>query len=281
MKISVVIPCYLSEETLREAVDSAAKAYEVLVVDDASPGGCADLVRSWNWPNVRVLVHPQNLGLGAARNTGSRAASGDWIAYLDADDAFEPQWHERLTTFLVQAPEATWAYHPVREWDGQHLGAIRFGDQPRQISDLVLKRPAIAPSACLLRADIAREHPFDTNQRLQGTEDLELWMRLWAKGLRPIRWTDEPFTRYRINHGMSAELESHSIKIRLRWAQFVQQGWIPEAVLKHAEGELMRQKARSHHKAGRFAEAQKAYWAAGFTYKNGILAALATLKIRI
>ena len=76
MKISVVIPCYQSEETLREAVDSAAKAFEVLVVDDASPGGCADLVRSWNWPNVRVLVHPQNLGLGAARNTGSRAASG-------------------------------------------------------------------------------------------------------------------------------------------------------------------------------------------------------------
>ena len=111
MKISVVIPCYLSEETLREAVDSAAMAFEILVVDDASPGGCADLVRSWNWPNVRVLVHPQNLGLGAARNTGSRAASGDWIAYLDADDAFEPQWHERLTTFLVQAPEATWAYH--------------------------------------------------------------------------------------------------------------------------------------------------------------------------
>jgi hypothetical protein len=80
---------------------------------------------------------------------------------------------------------------------------------------------------------------------------------------------------------MSAELESHSIKIRLRWAQFVQQGWIPESVVKHAEGELMRQKARSHHKAGRFHEAQKAYWAAGFTFKNAILAALATLKIRI
>jgi hypothetical protein len=169
----------------------------------------------------------------------------------------------------------------VREWDGQHLGAIRFGDQPRQISDLVLKRPAIAPSACLIRADIALKHPFDTNQRLQGTEDLELWMRLWAQGLRPIRWTDEPFTRYRINHGMSAELESHSIKIRLRWAQFVQQGWIPESVLKHAEGELTRQKARSHHKAGRFAEAQKAYWAAGFTFKNMILTVFTVLRIRI
>jgi hypothetical protein len=80
---------------------------------------------------------------------------------------------------------------------------------------------------------------------------------------------------------MSAELESHSIKIRLRWAQFVQQGWIPESVLKHAEGELMRQKARSHHKAGRFAEAKKAYLAAGFTFKNVVLAAFATLKIRI
>ena len=103
MKISVVIPCFNAEGTLHDAVRSALEAYEVLVVDDASPGGCAELVASWGWPNVRVVSHHENLGLGAARNSGSAAATGDWIAFLDADDAFEDGWHRALTTFLRQS----------------------------------------------------------------------------------------------------------------------------------------------------------------------------------
>lgn len=281
MKISVVIPCYRSEHTLREAVVSASEAHEVLVVDDASPGGCAALVASWNWPNVRVVAHSVNRGLGAARNSGAAAATGDWVAFLDADDRFERDWHGRLQSSLRQHPEALWLYHPVREWDGHRLLGVRQADHPTQIGDWILKRPAVAPSACALRTDVARAHPFDETRSLEGTEDLELWLRLWAEGLRPVRWTDEAFTHYRIGQGMSAELESHTTKIRLRWAQFVQRGWIPEAVLAAAERELTRQKARSLHKAGRFAEAKKAYLAAGLSAENVLLAGAAMLKLRV
>jgi hypothetical protein len=80
---------------------------------------------------------------------------------------------------------------------------------------------------------------------------------------------------------MSAELESHTTKIRLRWAQFVERGWIAEGVLVRAELELQRQKARSLHKAGRFAEAQRAYLAAGPSAKNWILAAAAAVRLKI
>jgi glycosyltransferase involved in cell wall biosynthesis len=281
VKISVVIPCFNAEGTLHDAVRSALDAYEVLVVDDASAGACAELVASWGWPNVRVVSHHENLGLGAARNSGSAAATGDWIAFLDADDAFEDGWHRALTTFLRQSHEETWVYHPVREWTGTQLRAVRYGDHPTQHSDWVLLRPAVAPSACALRADVAKAQPFDTNRRLQGTEDLELWMRLWSEGHRPFRWTDEAFTRYRISHGMSAELESHTTKIRLRWTQFVERGWIAEGVLVRAELELQRQKARSYHKAGRYKEAQRAYLAASPSAKNWILAAAAAVHIKI
>ncbi len=281
MNISVIIPCFASESTLREAVVSASAAHEVLVIDDASPGGCAELVASWNWTNVRVITHSENLGLGAARNTGVREATGDWVAFLDADDCFEQTWHEHLQAALAAHAESSWLYHPVREWDGTRLGRIRLGDHPTPISDWVLKRPAVAPSACTLRVDLARSHPFDTARSLQGTEDLELWVRLWAEGLRPVRWTDEAFTRYRIGFGMSAELDSHSTKIRLRWAQFVQRGWLPEAVLLSAERELQRQKARSLHKAGRFFEAQKAYRMAGLSIQNVLLAAAAAARVRL
>lgn len=281
MNISVVIPCFRAESTLREAVLPACAAYEVIVVDDASPGGCRDLVASWGLSNVRVVAHETNLGLGAARNTGIQAAKGDWVAFLDADDAFEPQWHERLQSFLAQQPDVDWAYHPVREWTGSRLGAVRYGDHPQRVEDWVIRRPAIAPSACILRRAVALEHPFDTSRVLQGTEDLELWVRLWTRGFRPVRWTDEAFTWYRIGRGMSAELDAHTTKIRMRWAQFVERGWIPPDVLQQAERELQRQKARSYHKAGAFRKAQRAYLAAGPSAKNMLLAAAAALHLKI
>lgn len=281
MKVTVVIPCYQGEATLHDAVWSASAAHEILVVDDASPDGCADLVASWGLPHVRCISLAENSGLGAARNRGTAEASGDWVAFLDADDCFEPQWHDRLLAFLRQCGDTVWAYHPIREWDGRRSGSVRSGDHPTQISDWVLRRPAVAPSACVIRADVARAHPFDETRSLQGTEDLELWMRLWAKGHRPVRWTDEAFTRYRIGHGMSSELDSHATKVRLRWAQFVARGWIPQAVLHKAEAELQRQKARSHHKAGRFKEAQRAYLTAGPSAKNWLLAAAAAIRIKI
>lgn len=281
MKISVVIPYYEAYDTLQIAVRSALDAHEIIVVDDASKKACEPELKSWGWPNVRVIRHSENLGLGAARNSGIINASGDWISFLDADDAFETGWHRALTTYLVHSKEALWIYHPIREWTGTQLKMLRRSDHPKHINDWILKRSAVAPSACALRADVAKSNLFDTNKLLQGTEDLELWMRLWHNGVRPVQWTDEAFTLYRIGRGMSAELDSHSTKIRLRWTQFVERGWIQPEVLQLAEKELQRQKARSHHKAGHFAEARRAYQAAGPSVKNWVLAAASALHLKI
>lgn len=281
MKISVVIPYFEARDTLWVAVKSALDAYEVLIVDDGSLAPCESEVRNWNWPNVQVIRHHENQGLGAARNTGIMHSTGDWIAFLDADDAYETGWHRALSTYLAHAPTAQWVYHPIREWTGHQLKAVRRSDPPTHANDWILRRPAVAPSACALRSEIAKSNLFDTNRRLQGTEDLELWMRLWQQGIRPLQWTDEAFTLYRIGRGMSAELESHSTKIRLRWTQFVERGWIHPEVLQLAERELQRQKARSYHKAGRYSEARRAYQLAGPSAKNWLMAIAAALHLKV
>src|SRR3954451_11962493 len=92
-KISVVIPAFNAAATLEVAVRSALgqtyRPSEVLVVDDGSTDDTA-AVASRLGRGVK-LVRQANQGCGPARNAGVKQAAGDWLAFLDADDAWLPQ----------------------------------------------------------------------------------------------------------------------------------------------------------------------------------------------
>ena len=102
MKISVVIPAYNAAAWIRRAVNSVLSqtrpADEIIVVDDGSTDGTGDIVRMYDG-RVRLLQQA-NAGAAAARNTGILAATGDWIAFLDADDEWLPQKLQRQTEYL-------------------------------------------------------------------------------------------------------------------------------------------------------------------------------------
>lgn len=108
MSISVIIPCYRAAATLRRAVGSALTGaptdLEVLLVDDGSPddtGALCDELAAAD-PRVRAL-HRANGGAGAARNTGLDAAHGDWVLFLDADDALLPGLWAALDALTTDA----------------------------------------------------------------------------------------------------------------------------------------------------------------------------------
>lgn len=108
MSISVIIPCYKAVVTLRRAVNSAlANApadLEILLVEDGSPddtGTLCDELAAYD-PRVRAL-HRENGGAGAARNTGLDAARGDWVLFLDADDALLPGLWAALDALTTDA----------------------------------------------------------------------------------------------------------------------------------------------------------------------------------
>lgn len=97
MKISIIIPVYNAEEFVSQAVESALQfeeAYEVILVEDKSPDNallvCRELTEKYN--RVKLYQHPDkaNHGAGASRNLGIEKATGDFIAFLDADDYYLP-----------------------------------------------------------------------------------------------------------------------------------------------------------------------------------------------
>lgn len=290
MSLTVVIPCYNAASTVEAAIASARGAAQIVVVDDGSSAETAGLLDSLlatnAHPNLELIRLPHNTGLGAARNAGVARATQPWVAFLDADDVYLSHKHqtfaEAWSDFAATQPRGHWFFHAVREWSPPASpGRIRAGDPVHQPSDVLLKRSPLVPSATVLSTSLAQKFPFQTDRRLQGTEDLDLWVRLLYADFRPRRWSDLPWTAYRIGTGMSSALGSHAAKIRMQWGRFVRNGWIQSADLEAAEYELQRQLARSYHKSGRFLKARKAYQKAGFSLKNKLLTAAAALGIRL
>ncbi len=91
-RFSVIIPAFNSVATLARAIESARaqtlSAHEIIVVDDGSTDSTASVAESFG-DTVRLL-RQSNCGVAAARNAGARAATGEWLAFLDADDWYHP-----------------------------------------------------------------------------------------------------------------------------------------------------------------------------------------------
>jgi glycosyltransferase involved in cell wall biosynthesis len=109
-RVSVVIPAYNVEPYVREAVESAVAQtvppHEILVVDDGSTDGTGAVVDALAREHASVRVfHQENGGPAVARNTAIAAATGEFLTFLDADDAMVPDRIETQVGYLLAHPE--------------------------------------------------------------------------------------------------------------------------------------------------------------------------------
>ena len=106
-RLSVIVPVYKVEAYLPACIDSilsqTARDLELILIDDGSPDNCGRICDEYAARDPRVLViHQENRGVSAARNAGLRAASGDFIGFVDPDDWIMP---EMLAALLEAARE--------------------------------------------------------------------------------------------------------------------------------------------------------------------------------
>jgi glycosyltransferase involved in cell wall biosynthesis len=113
--VSFVVICYRTEKYVGEAIASilAQEKYsdfEIVAVDDASPDGTVDVLRSIGDPRLRVLVNERNLGPMPTVERGLREARGKYVTRFDSDDRYRPNFLKTLVPILDRHPDVAFAY---------------------------------------------------------------------------------------------------------------------------------------------------------------------------
>jgi glycosyltransferase involved in cell wall biosynthesis len=185
LTVSVVIPSYNSASYLGEALksvrDQTRPADEVIVVDDRSSDGTAEIARA---AGAVCLSTPRNAGPSAARNIGISAARGDLVAFLDADDVWEPHHLATLVPLLERNPEAALAYSRVRKF------GVQTGDSPPSLPEgtpteafwTLLRTNNVIPqmAAVVRREALLAAGGYEESMR--HSEDYDLWLRIaWRR----------------------------------------------------------------------------------------------------
>lgn len=154
--VSIIIPCYKAAATLRRAVASALtdapSDIEILLVDDGSPDDTGALCDELAAADPRITaLHRENGGAGAARNTGLDAASGEWVLFLDADDALLPGLWSALDGVITDADMILFGLTRVSTGDIQPTDYLPAGEY----ADLAALGGALSPllfdTGCWLR----------------------------------------------------------------------------------------------------------------------------------
>lgn len=204
--VSILIPCHNAaaflEATLASAFAQSWSRCEVILVDDGSTDNSLAIARRWESRGLRVLTQP-NRGAAAARNTALRAASGDFIQYLDADDLLDPHKIElQLARATQESPRAALTGRWARFMDDPAQG--RFADSNPLFADLTprdyLQRYAsndcmMHPAAWLLpRTIVDAAGPWD--ERLSLNDDGEYFTSIVVHATR-VAYVPAAVSHYR------------------------------------------------------------------------------------
>lgn len=183
--ISIIMPCYNGAKHVERSILSVQaqtrRDWELIVVDDGSTDGSWPLLAALSATDTRIeLLRQQNAGAAAARNRGLRAARGRFIAFLDADDTWDPRFLELMSAALDDNPDAGIAYcgwQNVGLPGGQGLPFIPPDYETPAKLEALLEGCRWPIHGALTRAPLIRGcDGFD--ETLSSCMDYDLWLRL-------------------------------------------------------------------------------------------------------
>jgi glycosyltransferase involved in cell wall biosynthesis len=213
--VSVVIPTYKTVDCIAETLDSvfaqSITAIEVIVVNDNDPETSRlEQVLAPYRDRIVYIRHSGNQGASAARNTGIRAATKEWVALLDSDDLWLPHFLEKQLQYLRDNPEFDLVYGNA-ELFGPRAEYRRFMDKNPSHGEVTFESLVEERCIVLTSSVVGRRSAFIEaglfDPSFCRSEDFDLWLRMTLKGYR-IGYHDEVVLRYRARFGsLSADAE--------------------------------------------------------------------------
>lgn len=182
--VSVIIPVYNRTFSVRDAIESvliqSVKPSEIIVIDDGSSFDMALYLKSY-MQHIHLIKLNENKGVSFARNTGIKAASGEYIAFLDSDDLFLPKKLEYQINYMVEndlyISHTDEFWYRKDRWVNQGKSNKRYGGY---IFDKILDKCRISPSSLIVHKSVFDEAGY-FNENLRVCEDYEISLRFALK----------------------------------------------------------------------------------------------------
>jgi len=182
MKISVIIPTYNRAVDIEQAIQSVLgqtyPPHEIIVVDDHSSDDTAEVLESYA-DKIIIINNKENRGVSYSRNMGIKAATGDWVAFLDSDDRWDKDklnaqknYHENNPELQISQCDEIWIRNGVRV-----NPMAKHAKVGGWIFEACIPRCIVSPSAVIIHKDIFQDVGlFDPE--LMACEDYDLWLRI-------------------------------------------------------------------------------------------------------
>ncbi len=200
--VSIVTCAYNAANYIDETIDSvlaqSMTEYELIIVNDGSTDHTAKIVKSYSDPRI-VLLEQENGGPAAARNTAIQHASGRYLAILDSDDLWMPNYLESMLAIFKADEKIDFAFPNAEffgdpSWNGKKFMDTNPSTLPITLDKLLSNECNVFISSMFKREIIAKVGEFDT--KLKGSEDLDLWLRICQSG-NQMTFTAEVLAKYR------------------------------------------------------------------------------------
>jgi glycosyltransferase involved in cell wall biosynthesis len=269
--VAVVIPVYRAtylDETLASVFAQTWLPREVIVIDDGSLDRLAFERAIAPFRDRIALISQTNQGAAAARNAGIRAATSEWVAFLDADDSWRPEFLAEQMAFLAADPRRDVVYSdgeiigesPKAGWRFTH-GAPSIGEAT---FDTLLSQQCtvLMSSAIVRRFLVIRAGLFDP--ALRRGQDFDLWLRVAYCGAR-FAYHRKPLVLHRVHEhnlsGTSIDMAERTLAIFYKAMSTipltVTQRRIAEDRVRHLQADLARERGKECLASGDFTSARQ------------------------
>lgn len=202
--VSIIMPTHNSAKTIENAVGSVlAQTYsdfELLITDDASTDSTVELVNHYTAQDGRIIVQrlSENQGAGAARNFSIKRASGEYIAFLDADDLWLPEKLEMQIEFM-RDNNVLFSYTAYKKFSDKGVGGEVY-PAPKTHYKRMLYANSVLTSTAVFNCDKLGKHYMPLIRKRQ---DLALWLDL-LKSVKFAYSVGRVLTMYKTDGGMSS-----------------------------------------------------------------------------
>jgi len=214
--VSVIIPSYNHEkyigECIRSVLNQTYQDFEIVITDDGSKDKTVEIIRQFNDPRIKLLIHDKNKGTSVATNTCINNSSGKFVAILGSDDAWVPEKLEKQLEFLEQNVNVGAVF--TREITVNENSNLVYQTIYSKVFDYALQNHSqaewarfffffgnclCAPSSMIRRNIFTEIGMFD--ERLAGLQDFDMWIKICLR--HDIHLMEDRLTLYRVHDNYS------------------------------------------------------------------------------